>query len=128
MTHFLNIIVNATHAIEDNAQNLPPQGGKIKISAHQLNTNIVIKITDNGAGMPAEVKERIFDPFYTTKGVGKGTGQGLSLAYAVIVERHKGKIEVQSTTGEGSTFIISLPIDNDIKQVEPTAELAKDFI
>jgi len=125
---FLNIIVNATHAIEDNAKNLSPKGGKIKISAHQLNTNIVIKIADNGAGMPAEVKERIFDPFYTTKAVGKGTGQGLSLAYAVIVERHKGKIEVQSTNGEGSTFIISLPIDNDIKQVEPTAELAKDFI
>jgi len=125
---FLNIIVNATHAIEDKTKKSGQQDGKITILASKQNDHVIIKISDNGIGMTTEVKERIFDPFYTTKSVGKGTGQGLSMAYAVIVERHKGEIEAQSTVGEGTTFIISLPIDNDLNQEKLSLELEESFI
>ncbi|KGJ89860.1 MHYT domain-containing protein [Colwellia psychrerythraea] len=125
---FLNIIVNATHAIEENSTKSGQIDGKIKILATRQGENIIIKVVDNGAGMTAETQERIFDPFYTTKDVGKGTGQGLSLAYSVIVDRHKGKIEAHSILGEGTTFTISLPIDNDLNLEDVSLTLEKDFI
>lgn len=123
---FLNIVVNAAHAIEDKAKSLDSFKGEIKISTYQNDQFVTIEICDNGTGMPKEVQERIFDPFYTTKGVGKGTGQGLSLAYSVIVDRHQGKIDVNSIEGEGSTFIISLPLNSNhsvVDDVEAMEEL-----
>ena len=104
----LNMIVNACHAIQDITDG--KEKGKIIISTAQMNESIIIKISDNGAGMDEETKQRIFDPFFTTKGVGQGTGQGLSLAYAVIVDQHGGEISVESKVGTGTTFIIKLPI------------------
>jgi PAS domain S-box-containing protein len=104
----LNMIVNACHAIQDMTKG--KEKGKILISTAQVNENIIIKISDNGAGMDEKTKQRIFDPFFTTKEVGQGTGQGLSLAYAVIVDQHGGDISVESTLGSGTTFIIQLPI------------------
>jgi PAS domain S-box-containing protein len=118
---FLNIIVNAAHAIEEKVDKLGIQDGEIKISVSKQEKNIIIKMTDNGTGMSPEVKDRIFDPFYTTKSVGKGTGQGLSLAYPVIVERHNGQIEVHSELGKGTTFIISLPIDHKSSMTQLSA-------
>lgn len=118
---FLNIIVNAAHAIEEKVDKLGIQDGEIKISVSKQEKNIIIKMTDNGTGMSPEVKDRIFDPFYTTKSVGKGTGQGLSLAYPVIIERHNGQIEVHSELGEGTTFIISLPIDHKSSMAQLSA-------
>lgn len=99
---FLNMIQNAAQAItEDN--------GKINVSSAFIDDEIVIKISDNGCGMPAEKIERIFDPFYTTQEVGSGTGLGLTVSMDII-KSHDGRIEVESEEGKGTTFIITLPV------------------
>lgn len=109
---FLNMIVNAAHAIagDTGGASEGAELGLIKISTVKNGDFCEIKITDNGQGMPPEVKERIFDPFYTTKEVGKGTGQGLAIAYSVVVDKHQGAISVDSEEGVGTTFTISVPI------------------
>ena len=71
---------------------------------------ILIKISDNGVGMPREVQQRIFEQFFTTKDVGKGTGLGLAIAHQIIIEKHRGTLEVKSVSGHGSQFIITMPI------------------
>ncbi len=97
---FMNIISNAIQAIEGE--------GTITLKTEENAQNVTIYISDTGKGMPEEVKNRIFEPFYTTKEVGEGTGLGLSITYGII-EKHKGSIEVVSKAGEGTTFIIRLP-------------------
>ncbi|KPL72543.1 hypothetical protein ADM99_05320 [Leptolinea tardivitalis] len=107
----LNMIVNAVQAIQEKH---PPESGEkgtITISTYKIENQIAIKIQDTGIGIPEDIRKRIFDPFFTTKGVGKGTGQGLSLAHQIIVQKHKGKIYVDSNVGEGTTFTIELPIN-----------------
>ncbi|MBL4630428.1 MAG: HAMP domain-containing histidine kinase, partial [Paraglaciecola sp.] len=84
--------------------------GSIKIAAKKISNNIQVAISDDGIGMNELTKTRIFDPFFTTKSVGKGTGQGLSMAYSIIVEKHKGKIKVESEENVGSTFTVVIPI------------------
>ncbi len=106
---FLNIIVNAAHAIE--AQKHVGVKGRIEISTEIEDNWAVIKIKDNGTGIPDSVKARIFDPFFTTKEVGKGTGQGLAIVQSVIVERHRGRITVDSEVGKGTAFILRLPLE-----------------
>ncbi|HIC82597.1 MAG TPA: HAMP domain-containing histidine kinase, partial [Kiloniellaceae bacterium] len=69
-----------------------------------------VRISDTGCGISDEHKKQIFDPFFTTKGVGKGTGQGLSIAYSSITQKHDGTISVESEVGVGTTFIIHLPV------------------
>jgi two-component system NtrC family sensor kinase len=104
----LNLIVNAAHAIEARQ----PKGGslgRIRISTMRFDDRIDVAVGDNGTGMDVATQQRIFDPFFTTKGVGKGTGQGLSMAYASIVLKHGGGIRVESAPGAGTTFTISLP-------------------
>ena len=96
---FVNIIVNAAEAM--------PSGGKLKISTKQTENMIIISFSDNGEGIPAEEKLRIFDPFYTTKKT--GTGLGLSISYQSI-QLHGGTIDVDSDLDKGSTFIINLPV------------------
>jgi|GEM_PF-2799190 len=108
----LNMIVNAAHAIADVIGNEPSDKGSITVSTGIVNGWAQIRIADSGAGMPEDVKRRIFDPFFTTKEVGKGTGQGLNIAHTVVVEKHGGTIEVDSTPGEGTCFTIQLPIDD----------------
>ena len=120
----LNIIVNAAHAIEENGMSASNILGTINIHVSLKNNSVVIKITDNGAGMSPEVKHRIFDPFYTTKTVGKGTGQGLSMAYSVIVERHQGTITAESEVGVGTSFFLELPIIQEKK----SAEICKEAV
>ncbi|MBD2357517.1 GAF domain-containing protein [Tolypothrix sp. FACHB-123] len=82
----------------------------IWISTQIVNHQVVIKIADNGLGIPEEVRSRIFDPFYTTKEVGKGTGLGLSISHQIIVEKHQGQIRCSSQPGEGTEFVIEIPI------------------
>ncbi len=107
----LNLIVNAAHAIEA-AKGGRDTGdlGEIRIATRATATEAIISVTDNGTGMPPSVQARIFDPFFTTKPVGKGTGQGLSIAHVVIVEKHQGRIEVASEAGRGTTFSLHLPL------------------
>ncbi len=108
----LNLIVNAAHAVADRYGDDSDQG-LIHVTSTCDKTHAVIQVRDNGTGMSNEVRERIFDPFFTTKGVGKGTGQGLSLAFNVITEKHSGTIDVESIEGEGTTFKIRLPLHVD---------------
>ena len=101
----LNIIINAIHAIQDSGE----EKGQIVIVSRQAGELIEVSITDNGTGIPKEIQSKIFDPFFTTKDIGRGTGQGLAIAYTVIVKKHGGTLEFESETGKGTTFIISLP-------------------
>ena len=105
----LNMIVNAAHAIKD-VRGDGGDLGTISISTHRDDNFAEVRIKDSGTGMPEEVRKRIFEPFYTTKGVGKGSGQGLAIAYAVIVDKHHGTIDVESEPGNGTTFIIRIPL------------------
>ncbi len=104
---FLNIITNAVYAINENADNIeePTMSMTVKDEGEMVR----IEITDNGIGMDWSTQKKVFDPFYTTKGVGKGTGLGLSISYYIITEQHNGSLKVISTPGKGSTFIIHLP-------------------
>ena len=79
------------------------------MSTQKVGNNIQIRVTDNGSGIPDSIKEKIFQPFFTTKPTGSGTGLGLSLSYD-IVKAHGGELKVESKEGEGSIFIISLPM------------------
>jgi signal transduction histidine kinase len=106
----LNIIVNAAQAIGDSAAGDPLRKGTIRVTTRRIAEWAEITIADDGCGMPHHVQERIFDPFFTTKAVGKGTGQGLSIAHNVIVAKHRGTIAVSSDPGRGTTFTLRLPL------------------
>lgn len=111
----LNLLVNAAHAVGD-AQKLYGKGrGKISISTLQDGPWVEIRVQDSGAGIPEAIREKIFDPFFTTKEVGKGTGQGLTLAQTVVVRKHGGRIWFETMVGEGTTFFVRLPIAGDAK-------------
>ena len=116
----LNMIVNAAHAIEM-AQGADSDGkGTITIRTRPVDGEAEIAISDTGCGIPDEIKDRVFDPFFTTKEVGKGTGQGLAMAYKTVVEHHQGRLSVDSTPGKGTTFTIRLPVNgasNDDQEV-----------
>jgi signal transduction histidine kinase len=108
---FLNIIVNAAHAIADVATSRPR--GLIRIATRQDERDAVIEIGDTGAGIAEDVQGRIFEPFFTTKEVGRGTGQGLAIARRSIVERHGGSLTFNTRAGQGTTFIIRIPIGDN---------------
>ena len=107
----LNLIVNAAHTIADVIKNGGPEKGKITMQTKNYSDWIEIRIQDSGAGIPEKVRSRIFDPFFTTKEIGKGTGQGLSIARSVIVDKHGGSIDFETEEGKGTVFIIRLPHD-----------------
>jgi len=110
----LNLIVNASHAIADVVADTGDKG-RITVKASSDETHAEIRIADTGTGIPVHARAKVFEPFFTTKEVGKGTGQGLSLAYNCIVKRHKGTINFETELGTGTTFVIRLPL------VAPTA-------
>lgn len=108
----LNVITNAFHSVRQKSENNPDNyQPTIGISTIKNDNNIEISISDNGVGIPDDIKNKIFQPFFTTKPTGQGTGLGLSMSYDII-KMHGGHIEIDSTEGEGATFIIRLPIDN----------------
>ncbi|MEB3293531.1 MAG: ATP-binding protein [Synechococcales bacterium] len=113
---FMNILNNAIDTIVQRRTEATPSTlfiGKITIRTQcQLNQQVQIWITDNGMGIPPEIIDKVFDPFFTTKAIGQGAGLGLAIAHQIIEEDHGGTIEVESTLGEGSTFIITLPIQS----------------
>lgn len=106
----LNMIVNAAQAIQEVLPKDGGQKGSIRIATRCKDDRVQIVIADSGAGIPEDIRSRIFDPFFTTKGVGRGTGQGLALAHSIIVQKHHGRILVDSQVGKGTTFTIELPI------------------
>jgi signal transduction histidine kinase len=114
----LNIFNNAFWAVGQRTnvgQSLNLEHGgdyapKVTVSTKIANNRVFITVTDNGTGMSNEVKAKIFQPFFTTKPTGEGTGLGLSLTYDIITNGHGGTIEVETKEGEGTTFIVKLPI------------------
>jgi two-component system, NtrC family, sensor kinase len=106
----LNLIVNASHAIADVVAGTDNKG-RIIVKASSDETHAEIRIADTGTGIPEHARAKVFEPFFTTKEVGKGTGQGLSLAYNCIVKRHKGTINFETELGTGTTFVIRLPLE-----------------
>jgi len=115
---FMNILSNAIDALEDRNKRLSLQENRSNPSQIKVRTCVVdndyveIRIADNGCGMPANVKQKIFDTFFTTKPVGKGTGMGLSISYQIVVERHKGELNCNSEIDQGTEFIIKLPLQH----------------
>jgi signal transduction histidine kinase len=105
----LNLVVNAAHSIKDKLKE--NEKGKITISTGKRGSFAEITISDTGTGIPEAIQTRIYEPFFTTKEVGKGTGQGLALAHTVVVKRHHGKIWFETKMGSGTTFFIHLPIE-----------------
>ena len=112
---FLNLIVNAAHAIGDVVGNTGARG-KITIRAWADGDDAVISVSDTGCGIPVAIRAKIFDPFFTTKAVGKGTGQGLAIAQAVVEQKHGSRISVTSEVGVGTTFVIRIPIGGHTAQ------------
>jgi signal transduction histidine kinase len=103
--------VNAAHAIET-AKGGRDSGilGQITVTTRALKGEVEVSVSDDGTGIPEAVQVRMFEPFFTTKPVGRGSGQGLAIVHAVIVEKHQGRIEVRSEVGKGTTFILHLPL------------------
>jgi PAS domain S-box-containing protein len=109
---FLNLIMNAETEVK-----LVHGGGKLSIRTEQIGDNIRVSFKDNGLGIAKENLERIFNPFFTTRKVGQGTGLGLSVCHGIVTE-HKGRIWAESQLGKGASFIVELPIVNESKQLE----------
>jgi signal transduction histidine kinase len=105
----LIIIVNAAQAIESSTDVVESGRGRIEISTRLAGDHVEIRFRDSGPGVPPEILDRIYDPFFTTKEVGKGSGQGLSIARSVIVDQHGGEL-VYDDSGPGATFVMQLPL------------------
>ena len=118
----LNLIVNAAHAIADVVKKGISEKGTITVKTQNCSEWIEIRIQDSGTGIPEKVRSRIFDPFFTTKEIGKGTGQGLAIARSVIVDKHGGSIHFETEEGNGTTFIIRLPLNGKSQTDRAVAE------
>jgi GAF domain-containing protein len=120
---FMNLLSNSIDALEEKfktiqqrylklSQTCPRIPLTIWISTQAVHNQFVIRIRDNGLGIPEEVRSHIFDPFFTTKAPGKGTGLGLSISYQIVVEKHHGQMKCSSKPGEGTEFLIEIPTSN----------------
>ncbi|HEX4958819.1 MAG TPA: ATP-binding protein, partial [Lacibacter sp.] len=106
----LNLITNAFYVVnEKNKQNIAGYEPTVEVTTKKKGNNVLVSVRDNGNGIPQKVLDKIFQPFFTTKPTGEGTGLGLSLSYD-IVKAHGGEIKVETKEGEGTTFIIELPV------------------
>ncbi|MEA5575580.1 ATP-binding protein [Anabaena sp. UHCC 0451] len=115
---FMNILANAIDALEE--RKIKNFLGLDKLQIHiytelTKDKQVIIRIKDNGVGIPEKLKKLLFDPFFTTKPIGKGTGLGLSISYKIITEQHQGKLQCISYPGNGTEFIITIPLYQDIK-------------
>ncbi|TLS66481.1 PAS domain S-box protein [Mariprofundus erugo] len=111
---FLNLIVNAAHAIAAKIGPQHAEKGDITVRTSCDERVVRIEISDTGTGVPEHLKHKIFEPFFTTKEVGKGTGQGLAIVHNIVVDKHKGAVDLTSVEGRGTTFIVSLPINEEM--------------
>jgi signal transduction histidine kinase len=117
---FMNILTNAIDALDESRSEHTYQENKDNPSRITIRTSIVgakwleVTISDNGPGMSKDVQQRIFNPFFTTKAIGKGTGMGMSISYQIITEKHGGKLECFSTPGQGTKFAIQIPLQQKV--------------
>ena len=118
---FMNILANAIDAIEEQRFQAMDAGhqktcGEITVSTQVKNSEwITVTINDDGPGIPEAALAKLFDPFYTTKKVGAGTGLGLSISYQIIVEQHGGQLNCISAPGQGTQFIVDIPVRQGTK-------------
>jgi len=114
----LNLINNAFYAVDQRMKALSGLADQenynpmVKVRTKKLENSIEIRVKDNGKGIPDSIKDKIFQPFFTTKPTGEGTGLGLSLSYDIVTKGHGGKLTVNTAEGEGTAFIIQLPLNN----------------
>jgi len=122
----MNVLANAIDAIDEYGVGSAANGGPMITIATEKGGDcwVRIAISDNSIGMPEAVLARIFEPFYTTKDVGKGTGMGLSISYKIITERHEGRLSCKSVEGEGTVFVIELPVGGGMVKAKPAAKPA----
>jgi signal transduction histidine kinase len=106
----LNLLVNASHAIADQVGGSGVRG-VITVTTRLEGDAVVISVGDTGGGIPEHIRHRIYEPFFTTKEVGRGTGQGLAISHNIIVKRHGGAIDCDSEVGKGTVFHLRLPRD-----------------
>ena len=110
----MNLLTNAFYAVNEKKkigiQNYEPT---VSVSTKKVGDKVEIRVTDNGNGIPQKVMDKIYQPFFTTKPTGQGTGLGLSLSYDII-KAHGGELNVETKLSEGSTFIIHLPIKENV--------------
>ncbi len=123
---FMNLLSNAIDALEERDENRSLDQMEQDPSTIQIRTQVVaengteaieVAIADNGLGIDTVTRDRLFNPFFTTKAIGKGTGLGLSISYQIITEKHQGTLEVMSEKGQGATFVIHLPLFKNRKQI-----------
>ena len=105
----LNLVVNAVHAMSEKAAGTGERG-TLTVRTRAEGEEVVVEVGDTGVGIPDEITERVFDPFFTTRDVGAGTGQGLAVARALVHDRHDGRLEFETVPGGGTTFTVRLPI------------------
>lgn len=122
----LNLIVNAAQAIADDLKRRKVTGkGALTVRTRPYERWVEIQIEDTGGGIPENIRDKIFDPFYTTKEVGRGTGQGLAIVHSIVVTKHGGTISFNTEVGKGTTFFVRLPVSDTPGNVEVKApELA----
>jgi signal transduction histidine kinase len=118
----LNLVVNAAHAIAEKTGGTAEKG-QITVTTRADGEWAEVRVSDTGTGIPEKAQANVFNPFFTTKPVGKGTGQGLAIAHMVVVQKHRGTIHFETEPGKGTTFIVRLPINGTGKQavMEPAA-------
>ncbi|MDH3589851.1 MAG: ATP-binding protein, partial [Gammaproteobacteria bacterium] len=116
----LNLLINAAHSIADSKGD-SGERGKIVITTTYDKHAVEMRLSDSGTGIPEHVRGKIFEPFFTTKEVGRGSGQGLALAYSAVVDQHEGSLSFETATGVGTTFIVSLPLQMQDATDEVTA-------
>ena len=107
---FLNLLNNACYAVNERAKkNGAGFVPTLRVSSVNLGDAVEIRIRDNGMGIPPEVRDKIFNPFFTTKPTGQGTGLGLSISHDIVVQQHGGQLEVETEPGEYTEFVVRLP-------------------
>lgn len=122
---FLNLLVNAAHAIGEVTKGTQDRG-KITVQTRCVGDRAVITISDTGCGIPEKIQSKVFDQFFTTKEVGRGTGQGLSISRSIVVDKHGGSLTFEPNGTQGTTFTVSVPIDFGFAPVETNSVLGRD--
>jgi signal transduction histidine kinase len=118
----LALIINAADAISDAIKAGIREKGKIVISSYLRDKFVEIRIADTGTGIPENIRDKIYNPFFTTKDIGVGMGQGLAISHTIIVDKHQGTLTYETQTGEGTTFIIRLPLQLEEKEMDNVNE------